>query len=105
MTVLLLILVALNIVGGEFSITGQRLRMSSHPAFVRIRYFGFGMVAALFIAGHSFLSTDCLSWAAVLLLVVGVARFPQKRSGLNKDQTANNVTAANRPPASWPGGR
>ncbi|MBM4045185.1 MAG: hypothetical protein FJ279_08730 [Planctomycetes bacterium] len=89
MAVLILVLVVLNIVAGEFSITGQRLRMSSHPAFVRIRFLGFGMVAALFLVGHSFLASDWLSWASVLLLAVGVARFPQKHQELIDDQTAN----------------
>ena len=86
MLALILLLVVLNVIGGEFSFTGQRLQMSSHPFFVRVRFLGFGMVAALFLAGHSFLVTDWVSWSAVVLLAVGVTRFPQKCSGLTKKQ-------------------
>ena len=104
MTAIILILTALNIVAGEFSVTGQRLRMSSHPVFVRIRFLGFGMVAALFLVGHNFLSNDWLTWLAVLLLSVGVARFPQKRRDLNLGTTPDNVTTANGPSTSRLGG-
>jgi hypothetical protein len=100
MTALILILVILNIIAGDFSITGERMRMSAHPVFVRIRYLGFGMVAALIAAGHSLLSNDWLSWVAVLLLAVGVARFPYKRRELRNGEPANNVTAATGQPAS-----
>ena len=77
MIALILIMVVLNILVGDFSWSGRRLIMSTHPLVVRLRYFAFGLVTALFVTGYDWKASGALGWIAVVLLAVSVARFPK----------------------------
>ncbi len=81
MTGLILFLVLVNVVAGDLSVTGRRLQMSSHPVFVRLRWFGFGAVCVLLATGHEFSGDSWLAWVVVVILLVGVARFPSAERG------------------------
>lgn len=76
MAVLIIILAVLNLIAGEWSVTGRRLLMSTHPVIMRMRWSTLGAVAVLFIVGHDFTGNDCLSWTLAILLALSVARFP-----------------------------
>ncbi|MCW5556483.1 MAG: hypothetical protein KIT22_01345 [Verrucomicrobiae bacterium] len=76
MTTLIILLAVLNLAAGGYSVTGKRLVLGSYPALVRIRYFAFGWVIALYMVGHDFGADDWLSWSGALLLALGVVRFP-----------------------------
>jgi hypothetical protein len=82
MAALILILTVLNLVAGEWSVTGRRLPMSQHPVFVRLRWFALGAVAASLIVGHDFARDDWYSWALAALLALGAARIidPRKKT-------------------------
>jgi hypothetical protein len=81
MIAIALILIALNVFVGELSWTGRRLHMSTHPVMVRLRFFAFGLVVALFLTDYDWRPSGALGWLAVGLLAVSVARFHRPEKG------------------------
>ncbi len=73
---LIIILAVLNLVAGEWTVTGRRLSMSTHPVVLRVRWFSLGAVAVLFLVGHDFTGDDWLSWVLAIVLAFAVTRFP-----------------------------
>ncbi len=78
MTSLILTLVVLNLVAGDYSWRGKRLEWNSHPFFLRLRWLALGWAAALLVTGHDIAADDWLSWITATLLAVGLARVPIK---------------------------
>ena len=93
MTSLILALVVLNLVAGDYTWRGQRLELNPHPFFQRLRWLALGWAAALLVTGHDIAADDWLSWITVSLLAVGLARVPVKaaRKSFREDVSATGV--------------
>ncbi|MCL4179039.1 MAG: hypothetical protein KJ072_15005 [Verrucomicrobia bacterium] len=104
MAALILILAVLNLVAGEWSVTGRRLPMSQHPVFVRLRWFALGAVAASLIVGHDFARDDWYSWALAALLALGAARIPAPRKKTSETFQQHRAANGSQPFAPKPEG-
>jgi len=92
MTTLLLILIMLNLLVGNRSITGQKIQLNNHPILLRLRWFGIGAVLSLYITGYLFEDDDWVTWVAILILIMGVARVPQKKSSVEVKRQQSSST-------------
>src|SRR4051794_26963653 len=68
-------LAALSFASGSFSTTGRHLPLSLHPAIVRIRWFAFGLFAALSSQGYDWRHPGIVGFTTATLLLVSAVRF------------------------------
>lgn len=71
-------LAALSYASGSFSVAGGHLSLSSHPVVVRIRWFAFGLFAALSAQGYDWTNPGLVGFFAAALLLVSGVRVPSK---------------------------
>ncbi len=93
MTFLILMLVILNLVAGDYAWRGQRLGLNPHPVFQRLRWRARGEAGALLVTGHDIAADDWLSWITASWLAVGLARVPARsaRMVFREDSSASGV--------------
>jgi hypothetical protein len=78
MITFIIILILINLVPIQFSLTGRKLILMQHPWIVRLRFLGIGMALAQIAIAANAPRNPWMWWVTAALLVLTAARLPER---------------------------